>query len=51
MTIEWFKTVEPTGAPRWAFDAPGESKVPGFGDHQARAPVAHFSRSVADRRL
>jgi hypothetical protein len=21
------KTVEPTGAPRWDFDAPGESKV------------------------
>jgi hypothetical protein len=38
------QTVEPTGAPRWDFDAPGNSKVPGFGGRQARAPVAHFSR-------
>jgi hypothetical protein len=38
--------VEPTGAPRWDFHAPGDSKVMGFGGRQARAPVAHFSRST-----
>jgi hypothetical protein len=43
------QTVEPTGAPRWDFHAPGESKIPGFGGRQARAPVAHFSRSPERR--
>jgi hypothetical protein len=38
--------VEPTGAPRRDFRAPGNSKVLGFGGRQARAPVAHFSRSI-----
>jgi hypothetical protein len=38
------QTVEPTGAPRWDSDAPGNPKVLGFGERQARAPVAHFSR-------
>jgi hypothetical protein len=43
------QTVEPTGAPRWDFHAPGESKIPGFGGRRARAPVAHFSRSPERR--
>jgi hypothetical protein len=38
------QALEPTGAPRWHFRAPGKSKVPCFGWRQARAPVAHFSR-------
>jgi hypothetical protein len=39
-------TVEPTGAPRWGIHAPGDSASTGFGERQARAPVAHFSRSA-----
>ncbi len=42
------QTVEPTGAPHWGFDAPGDSKVPGFGGRHARALVAHLSRSAEE---
>jgi hypothetical protein len=40
------QTVEPTGAPRWDLHAPSDSMITGFGGRQARAPVAHFSRSA-----